>query len=388
MLKRSNFDSDAVLSTKLESSRGPYGTVDMLGNVREWTVNGQRNSNLKFVLGGSWREPPYSTMTANRLDTWDRSEANGIRVVFNLPNATVDREPINTFAELPVDHMTSPINSDEEFEGYQWAFQAVGSALDPRLEDIRSSEDWIRKEVSIAVGTGEERMSIYFYLPHDIQEPYQPIILFPGYTAFAPGALSRESVDTEFPFPDFIVKGGRALVFPVVTGAYERYDGQLALNAEERRKNQVTRRIAWVKEVGRVIDYLEQDQQFNASQVGFLGISFGAAHPLPVLAMERRLKAAILLSGGIAFSDYDDAIPPIGRVMNYVTRTALPVLMINGRYDNIVEPERQKPMFERLGTPIGEKKWVIYDTGHWPFPENQMISEVLGWMDEHMGVIR
>ena len=385
MIKGSNFSSSSLWPTQTQSALGPYGTFDMLGNVREWTANGQGKTSLKYVLGGSWLGPAYSTMAANRLDAWDRSPANGLRVVFNSDAARVDTAPIDLFAQFAVDHMISPTVSDEEFESFRWAFDTPNVPLEPAHEETLVSQHWTRKQTSIAVGQGNERMSIYLYLPNNAQAPYQPIIYFPGYTAFAPETISQESVDREFPFPDFVPRGGRALVFPVFTGAYERYDGHLALDSKQRRQNQVTRRLAWIREIGRVIDYLEMDSEFNASQVGYLGISFGAARPLPVLAVEPRLKAAILISGGISLFDYDHDIPAIGAVMNYVVRTKLPTLMVNGRYDNVVMPTQQEPLFTRLGTPPEHKKWVQYDAGHWPFPENQMVSEVLGWMDKYLG---
>ena len=37
---------------------GPFGTFDTAGNVREWVAN-TVDDNLRFILGGSWRSPPY-----------------------------------------------------------------------------------------------------------------------------------------------------------------------------------------------------------------------------------------------------------------------------------------------------------------------------------------
>lgn len=386
LINGSNFSSTDKWSTETETSLGPYGAYDLLGNVREWTANGQQNTDLKFALGGSWTAPSYVTMSANRVNAWDRAPANGMRIVFNESESTVDVGPINTFAELSVNQISPTVN-DDEFDSFRWAFQTTEVPLSPTLEETLESEYWTRKQVSIEVGQGNERMSIYLYLPKNVEAPYQPIIFVPGLTAFAPERVSGDSVDTDFPFPDFVMRGGRALVFPIITGAYERYDGQLSLTSEQTRQNQVNRRLAWIREIGRVIDYLETDSHFEASQVGYLGISFGAAHPLPVLAVEPRLKAAILLSGGISFLDFDEKIPAIGGIMNYVERTKIPVLMINGCYDNIISPAQQELLFERLGTPSEQKKRIIYDTGHWPFPKNQMISEVLGWMDKYLGEI-
>ena len=51
--------------------------------------------------------------------------------------------------------------------------------------------------------------------------------------------------------------------------------------------------------------------------------------------------------------------------INFVTRVRQPVLMLNGRFDAI-EPvdTAQRPMFELLGTPKDQKKWVVFEDDH------------------------
>ena len=59
--------------------------------------------------------------------------------------------------------------------------------------------------------------------------------------------------------------------------------------------------------------------------------------------------------------------------LNYISRVAIPTLMLNGVYDPI-EPvdEAQRPMFELFGTPEADKKWVRYESGH-VLPRNDVI---------------
>ena len=68
--------------------------------------------------------------------------------------------------------------------------------------------------------------------------------------------------------------------------------------------------------------------------------------------------------------------------------STIPVLMMGGRHDYIFPLETaQKPMFDRLGTPTGRKNHVTFDAGHANFPRNQVIREVLGWLDRYLGPV-
>ena len=57
--------------------------------------------------------------------------------------------------------------------------------------------------------------------------------------------------------------------------------------------------------------------------------------------------------------------------------------MLNGNYDAI-EPveDSQRPMFELLGTPDADKRWVRFESGH-VLPRNDVIREALDWLDRY-----
>jgi eukaryotic-like serine/threonine-protein kinase len=57
--------------------------------------------------------------------------------------------------------------------------------------------------------------------------------------------------------------------------------------------------IAWVKDVGRSIDYLETRKDVDSASVAYYGFSAGGSVGSVILAVERRLKAGILDSGGL-----------------------------------------------------------------------------------------
>jgi hypothetical protein len=47
----------------------------------------------------------------------------------------------------------------------------------------------------------------------------------------------------------------------------------------------------------------------------------------------------------------------------------------------------QKPMFDFLGAPREQKKYLLYDTAH-NVPRNEMIKETLDWFDRYLGPVR
>jgi eukaryotic-like serine/threonine-protein kinase len=103
------------------------------------------------------------------------------------------------------------------------------------------------------------------------------------------------------------------------------------------------------------------------------------AEEMPMLlANDHRIKAAVLLGGGLSA---EPDLPEVDQI-NFVTRVTTPLLMLNGRYD-FVEPveSSQRPMFDLLETPAADKRHVIFETCHAVVTLQPMIKEVLEWLD-------
>jgi dienelactone hydrolase len=96
------------------------------------------------------------------------------------------------------------------------------------------------------------------------------------------------------PSVDFIPRSGRALVFPAYWGTYERAGP--AVTTPLQQCEEVIRQI---QDFRRTLDYLETRPDFNRAKLAYIGTSRGAALAPLVLAMENRVKAAVLLDGGI-----------------------------------------------------------------------------------------
>jgi dienelactone hydrolase len=139
-----------------------------------------------------------------------------------------------------------------------------------------------------------------------------------------------------------------------------------------------------VKDFRRCVDYLESRQDIDNGKLAYYGLSWGAGYPgLIIPAVEERLKASILLAGGL-----EDIGRPEVHPINYVTRVKLPTLMMNGKYDSLSPYEISiKPMFDLLGTSDADKRLLLYDTDHIP-PRNQFVKEILAWLDKYLGPVK
>ena len=100
-------------------------------------------------------------------------------------------------------------------------------------------------------------------------------------------------------------------------------------------------------------------------------------------AVEKRIKASVLYVAGLTFQK---SLPEVD-VINYVSRVKIPVLMLNGKYDQYFPVETsQKPMFQLLGTPPAHKRYVLHETGHF-VPREVLVKETLDWLDKYLGEV-
>jgi hypothetical protein len=120
--------------------------------------------------------------------------------------------------------------------------------------------------------------------------------------------------------------------------------------------------------------------------VAYFGDSMGAMEGAHLPAVEKRIKAAILSSGGFQLT-----VPmlPEADPFNFATHVTIPVLMLNGQYDlGFPLESSQQPFFHFLGTPANNKKHVIYEGGHGAFPRPDAVRECLDWLDRYLGPVR
>ena len=95
-------------------------------------------------------------------------------------------------------------------------------------------------------------------------------------------------------FLDFIIRSGRALLLPVYKGTYERH-------VETTEGPNVWRdlTIQRTKDFFRSVDYLETRTDIDHDRLGFYGVSSGASAAPRLLALEKRIKVAVAIGGGL-----------------------------------------------------------------------------------------
>ena len=373
----SNRDSEPVGGSQGVSS---YGVHDMAGNVREWCWN--QRGEWRFLVGGAWNDQVYSFNYAYAQPPMDRSPGNGFRCIRSL--GTDNREALKAKIDDPyIDFMSKGPVSDEVYNIYLNMYSYDKKDLHSRTESVDGSEkDWIKEKISFDAAYGGERVSAYLFLPRSGKPPYQTVVYFPGSSA-----INRPSSEKNEFFGignfDFIIKSGRALLFPIYKSTYERADG-LVSSVPDESNSYRDHVILWGKDLSRSLDYLESRNDIDPARLAYYGFSWGGRLGGLMIAVGGRFKTAILYVAGFRFQKQKPEVDPF----HFVSRIRIPVLMLNGRYDNNFPYQTaQLPMFKLLGTPEEHKRQILYETGH-SIPKNQLIKESLEWLDKYLGPVK
>ena len=386
---RSNLGTQQPAPVARYTGSGVYGTHDLFGNAREWLWNAGEAGG--WLLGGSWNDPPYQFAIPDAAPLFDRSSVNGFRTMRVTGEA---RQLAALWA--PVDIALNKAGAaklvpvpDAIYAEYrrQLAYEpGMLNASEPEVLD--TTDDWVKERVFIDTGYKNERMAIVLFRPRRATQPFQPVVLMSGAQTIS---FPDRSENIEVGFGgfsvDFVVKSGRMLVQPALQGTFERwkvpYDPR---DTARDLQNWLERRI----DLGRTLDYLATRTDVAADRIGYLGISYGSSATLPLLAVESRFKAAVLVSGGIPppKGSYTSRIPLMD-VPSHASRIRVPVLMLNGRYDNTFPLKTAaEPLFELLGTPAADKRLVVLEYGHGSPPRAELLRETVGWFDKYLGEVR
>jgi len=142
-------------------------------------------------------------------------------------------------------------------------------------------------------------------------------------------------------------------------------------------------RIQLVKDFRRSVDYLETRADIDRKNLAYIGYSWGSRMAPIILAVEDRLKAAVLVIGGL-----ETGRRPEVNNSSYIRKVKIPALMLSGKYDMAFPYETSsKPMFDLMGTPVEDKVQKIYETDHF-VPQNEYIKEILAWLDRYLGTVK
>jgi formylglycine-generating enzyme required for sulfatase activity/dienelactone hydrolase len=368
----SNFSGRGTVPVGSTRGISAYGTYDMAGNVREWCLNA--SGDQRFILGGGWNDEPYQFNDAYTQAPFDRSPTNGIRMMKYFaaePNLALAAEPLQRAWR---DYLKARPVTDAVFAAYRQIYAYDRTPLAAKVVETVDEGDWTRELVRMNAAYAGDSLLIYLYLPKRQVKPYPAVVYFPGSNAIrdhAPQNLQVRAID-------FIIKSGRAVLYPVYKGTYQRSDS-LKTDVQDSSNFYRDHVVMWAKDLRRGVDYLETRPEVATGRLAYYGLSWGGAMGGLMPAVEPRIRVSLLYVAGLGFEPARPEVDPI----NFLPRIRIPTLMINGRYDFFFPLETsQIPMFRLLGTPADQKRHVVEDGSHF-VPRTRLIQEALTWLDKY-----
>ena len=350
-----------------------YGSYDLAGNVREWCRNATNRDEARFVLGGGWNDHGYAFNDAYAQSAWDRSVTNGVRLMRGI-----DPEPpeLSELIDMPFrDFYREEPVSDDVFAMFLRQYEYDAAPLNATVESEQEHDDWIQQRVSFDAAYGGERVSAWLFLPRT-PPPHRTVIYFPG-----SGAIHTESSAhiTGNRFAPFL-KTGRAVIYPVYKGTYERRT-ELDSDYPEETVFYKEHMIMWSRDLARSIDYMESREDLDTSSLAYYGTSWGGVTGTILPAVETRIRIVMLYVAGILFQR---ALPEADQI-NFVGRVRQPTLMVNGEFDFFFPvATSQKPLYDLLGAPEEHKRYVVFPGSH-SVPRTELVRELISWLDRYQG---
>ncbi len=380
IMPASNFGGQGLAPVGRYRGMSWCGAYDMAGNVKEWCWN-EAGSGKRYILGGAWDEPFYMFNDADARSPFERFANFGFRCA-KYPSGSATGKAGDPVIPAGRDFNQEKPVSDELFRVYKSLYSYDKTPLQAVIEAREETDDWKKEKISFAAAYGNERVIAYLFLPKKSQPPFQTVIYFPGSSSI--GLRSSATLrEIEMNRIDFVIKSGRAVMFPVYKGTFERGDDLKSdyPNTSSSYRDHV---IAWSKDLGRSIDYLETRPEIDRNKLAYEGASWGGTMGAVLPAVEDRIKVCVLIVGGFYLHK---SLPEVDQI-NFTPRVKVPVLMLNGRFDFFCPVETsQLPMFRLLGTAKEHKRRIEYETGH-NIPRTELIKETLDWLDHYLGPVR
>ena len=375
VVPRSNFGGSGLAPVGASGAASGYGLYDMAGNAKEWCWNAA--GDRRYILGGAYNEPIYMFNDADAQRPFARDATYGFRLA-SYPKPVRPEHLAPVRADMR-DYAKEHPAGEAAFRIYESLYGYDRRDLAPRVESVTEADRWRVERVSFNAAYRGERMSALVFTPKDTPPPWQVVIHFPG-----SGALhSRSSAEVGTATFGFVLKSGRAVVYPIYKSTYERGDDLVSDN-QDKTRNYRDHVLMWAQDLSRSLDYVETRPDLDPKRIAFHGVSWGGALGPLLAAVEPRIRAVVLVSGGLEFQQTLPEVDPF----NFASRARQPTLMINGRYDFFFPVESsQLPLYRALGAPQRDKRHVVAEGGHWP-PQDLLVKETVDWLDRYLGPVR
>ena len=350
ILLLSNFSGKGLARVGEYQGLGAYGTFDMAGNAKEWCSQQQRALAATSSAARGTNRATCSRTATRRIRSGASPTTDSAARNIRRRSRTRSRRPVERSLR---DYSKERPANDEAFRIYQSLYAYDRTPLNATVEALPDdSPYWRREKITVDAAYGKERVPAFLFLPRNAAPPFQTVVFFPAGQAFS----TRSSAYLETRQVQFLIQSGRAVLYPVYRGTFDRWIEAQGQRDESRPDHHGRQGL---QPVGR----LPRDPAGHRPD------------PAGVLRHQcrRQHRAAACLPTTIASrppccwaegSRRCRQLPEVDQI-NFVTRVTTPVLMLNGRYD-FVEPVEtsQQPMFDLLATPAADKRHVIFETGH------------------------
>lgn len=363
---------DTVAVDANEYGMSPFGCYNMAGNAAEWCLN--ETSEGFTTAGGSWGDPSYNFGSIASFPGDFASNKLGFRCVKNTTSDGADRGNLDEDQIVPVYKKTA----DAQFQAIRAYYRYDKTPPNGKVIDVVETADWRREKIEY-LGGGDEKAIAYLYLPKNTKPPYQVIQYLPAGDVYGGFATLPVHVET---FAASQIKAGRAVFAVVLEGFIEREFPADYKPAPERSVRYRDSLVHDAQDLHRGLDYLETRDDIDKSRIAYWGYSAGAEFGLIFVSLEPRIKTAVTMAVGLSRRNNDRVEE--ANVANFAQHIKVPILMINGRYDEQyswrIETE---PLFKLLNEP---KQIIQYDGGHTPPPEIA-VPAITKWLDEKLGPV-
>ncbi|MDB4583151.1 acetylxylan esterase [Draconibacterium sp.] len=146
-----------------------------------------------------------------------------------------------------------------------------------------------------------------------------------------------------------------------------------------------------VFDLRRAVDFIETQEELDANNIGFFGISLGGIAGTIFCGVEDRVKVpVIVLAGGQlnlmfgkkALSAETKNFTGIIEPKNYVKQISpRPLLMMNAENDDIIPPMMSKLLYKKAKKP---KEIIWYPAKHHTIPIQEVYQEGINWFDKYL----
>jgi len=377
--RNSNYNSTQF--REVSNKLGSYnGLKNIGGNIKEWTLNPNGDNQEKFsIMGGAYNEPSYTFNNYYSLSPFDRSIGNGLRLSKNLTNGQSEfgNDIIPEFKRnfYEIDDV-----SDEVFDVYKSQFDYNSQPLNSKTSNIENFQDGYSSQRFEMETTYEsdEKLFGYVVFSNKFKEKYDPIIIYP--TAGSIGS------NTDINLPNqllnnfkYLIDEGYAIIHPIYHNTYSREKTHNTFwpNDSEKYKNTI---IKIGQDYKRSLDYIESRNDFNIENLSYFGASWGSTTSNYLLAIDDRIKVAVLCVGGLMMQKSRKEV----EAHYYVRRIKTPILHIVGKEDGIFGYEESyKPWKELIGTPKDKLKLIELDNVGHGMPRDTIRKYHSNWIKTH-----